>query len=148
MYLCGKLKLFGKIPALSGVFLKCFRRVSRAFSHILILFDKQKYINISQVCLYMSAISEVYLKHIFMHIAALWHILGISQRISALNQTFKCLFSHEIISLNLISFDISLLFMDTEIFLAATSSSRSDDVTLSVCLLACLLVCLLVTLFF
>ena len=56
--------------------------------------------------------------------AALWHIsgmahvlsvilgyiVGISQHILALTQTSKCLLSHEMISLNLISFDISLLF--------------------------------------
>ena len=36
----------------------------------------------------------------------------------------------------------------SEIFLAATSSSRSDDVTLFACLFACLLACLLVPLFF
>ena len=36
--------------------------------------------------------------------------------ISAFTQTSKCLLSHEIISVNLISFDISLLYLDTEIF--------------------------------
>ena len=74
----GSQKLFEKYHALLGQ-IEIIWQISRTFKSVpevfqkgfLILFNKQKYMNISQVCLYMSAISEVNLKHIIMHIAAL-----------------------------------------------------------------------------
>ena len=89
-------------------------------------------ISISKAFLrHMSAIFQPY-KHAYckkIPTAALRHISGsykvISdiqvylRYISALTQTSKYLFSHEKISL---SFDISLLFMDTEIFAAYAGS--------------------------
>ena len=65
---------------------------------------------------YISGMSKV-LRDIFRYILSIY-LTAYLNHISSLTQTFKCLLSHEIILPNLTSCDISLPFMDTEIFAA------------------------------
>ena len=75
---------------------------------------------------YYRKLSRAALRHISVMSTAVCdifrYIMGISQHISSMIQTTKCLLSHEIFLLNFIYCDTSFLFMDTEIFAAYAGS--------------------------
>ena len=78
----------------------------------------------SQVCFrQISGVSEAYLRYITPDYRTyVGQISGIYHAYLSHIQTYKCLLNNDIISLNIISFDISLLFIDTEIFAAYAGS--------------------------